>query len=124
MSSAVLCTASCRSERWLLMSGGALKRRKAQGLYRSLKERARCEVPEEVADQISKDVPRTFIEPNLQPTNSRRREALRAVLLSFSLYDPTIGYVQGMHKVAGAALLPAVSADIEPSEADEERKLS
>ena len=69
--------------------------------------------------QIDRDVPRTFHfkEPLEFPTSHTElilvnnldskeilKEALRNVLIAYSRYDKTIGYVQGMNLIVGAIL--------------------
>ena len=57
-----------------------------------------------VADQIRRDIPRTF------PTNSiisteEGKERLRRVLGAYSERNPTLGYCQSMNFVAGSLLI-------------------
>lgn len=105
---------------WLIMSGGLELRRSNPGEY----ERLRNQQPSR-ADSlcISLDLPRTY--PNhylfappdpdsvpLTPSSSLRSDeylgygqaALRNILHAYAVYDPAVGYCQGMAFVAGLLL--------------------
>jgi hypothetical protein len=52
--------------------------------------------------QIDLDIDRTF--PSQKFFGSADKASLRRILISISLYDPSVGYVQGMNFLAGAIL--------------------
>ncbi|GAB1288488.1 TBC1 domain family member 2A [Apodemus speciosus] len=89
--------------RWLVHR--RVQRLQAPGCYQELLARGRaCEHP--AARQIELDLNRTF------PTNkhftcptSSFPDKLRRVLLAFSWQNPTIGYCQGLNRLAAIALL-------------------
>ena len=85
------------------------------GAYGPLKLRCTSAalVPE-VVEQVDKDLRRLTL-PAMQIT-----QALRSVLLTYSLHDPAVGYCQGMHCVTTAALLPDVCGRSPPGLLDEE----
>ena len=117
-----LVTVCSRNERWIQACG--LGGRRAHALpgcsYRELRARGEVEAPTEAIVQIDKDVPRTFGELDAASAIGCR-VALRAALLAFVVHEPTLGYCQGMHLIAGAALLPAAAETQPPGDADEER---
>jgi hypothetical protein len=115
-------SACCAAEHWIQLSGLSERRRHSLPgcSYLELRQRASVEVEADIIDQVDKDLPRSYLE--LEPTLADGcRHALRSVLLAFALHEPTLGYCQGMHLIAGAALLPAAAEEQPPCEADEER---
>ena len=54
--------------------------------------------------QITKDLPRTFPKNKYFSENSEGFLKLKKILVSFSKYEPNIGYVQGMNFIAGSLL--------------------
>ena len=113
-----------RAARWLSDAGVAtcdatyaeLKRRIADALSSTV---ADVPLPEEVKTQIELDLPRTPLGGDAEWAT--RSGALRSVLLAYALHEPEVGYVQGMHYMAAAALLPGSTAESPPSELDERR---
>ena len=95
------------------------------GLYAELKNRSKADAVPDVVDQISKDLVRLSLPTNLTAEHHERiREALRAVLIAYSLHDSAVGYCQGMHCVAASALLPDAGASDTVVLADEENAFS
>lgn len=111
---------SLRSRVWAMLSGGADLKRESPGLYQDLLRRqpARADLL-----CISLDLPRTY--PNhfmfstvdcaaepATPASSLRPDdalalgqaALRNILRAYAVYDPKVGYCQGMAFVAGLLL--------------------
>ena len=54
--------------------------------------------------QIDKDLARTYPQCPTFSRNAEFRERLRNILVAYSIYDPAVGYVQGINVVAGALL--------------------
>ena len=52
--------------------------------------------------QIDLDLNRTF--PSTRLFNNKKKAALRRILVCISLYEPLVGYVQGMNFLVGAIL--------------------
>ena len=121
-SQATMC-AACRSEQWVRDAYGG----DAAGLARpSYSEwRLISEEPSSVRqcalEQIALDLPRTFLGERLAYDATSRREALSHVLVAHALSKPQTGYVQGMHAIAGIALLPEHTEANPPNRHDEER---
>ena len=91
-----------RGEAWVLLSGAAQRRAEHPGLYEQLL-REGAGAGAEVADQIQRDLPRTFpAHPRLTPAFLGR---LRNVLLAYAARNPEVAYCQGMNFVAAAVLL-------------------
>ena len=113
----------CRADSWV---------RSAYGTTGETPSYAECAAPRADADkdqelalarQIALDAPRTFLAPGLEDAraNDQRRASLKRVLAASARHNPVEGYVQGMHAIASAALLPWTAESDPPGEADEER---
>ena len=74
---------------------------------------------ERIEKQIGVDLPRVFLAAHI--SSEERRAALGEVLRAWAFVNPEISYVQGMHAIAGAALLPTTAETDPPSECDQER---
>ena len=80
-----------------------------------------CAEPElaRIERQIAVDLPRIFISPQI--SSEARRESLGRVLRAWAHANPAVSYVQGMHAIAGASLLPHCAEADPPNVRDEER---
>jgi Rab-GTPase-TBC domain len=73
---------------------------KMRNLYNQL---TKCEILSDYEDQIMKDLQRTF--PRCPQFKSQKGlDCLKRVLLAFSRYDQSIGYVQGMNFIVASLL--------------------
>eukprot|EP01138_Halocafeteria_seosinensis_P001797 gb/GECG01001840.1/.p1 GENE.gb/GECG01001840.1/~~gb/GECG01001840.1/.p1 ORF type:complete len:298 (+),score=34.49 gb/GECG01001840.1/:1-894(+) len=100
--------------RWLHASQGAeynLELQKLIAQYRCLRDKIDSEIHPDVNEEkykkavgvIERDIERTMpTEKALE--SSYRRNQLRRVLTAYALYDPPVGYVQGMNYLVGFIL--------------------
>jgi hypothetical protein len=72
----------------------------SESIYDSDKEKAKYKT------QILKDIPRTFSNLDIFSYASMLQQLYR-ILYSYFIYDPQLGYTQGMNLVAGALLMHA-----------------
>ncbi|KAK9808174.1 hypothetical protein WJX73_005269 [Symbiochloris irregularis] len=95
---------------WPALSGAdARKRKQMAGYFDAMVHRG--EVDSEVAHQIELDLPRTY-PSNRWVASEEGMDALRRVLVAYSVHQPSVGYCQGMNYLA-AILLLAMKQDEE-----------
>ena len=64
--------------------------------------------------QIEKDIRRTILPPMAEgKTKERYYETIRRVLLAYSVYNPAVGYVQGMNIIVSCLLFNLCCGDFE-----------
>lgn len=82
-------------ERWIKISQDSrLKNRNEKGEFeRLMKEKTKYE------SQIDRDVPRTF--PSAPLFNITGQARLKRILKAYAVYNPKVGYVQGMNSIVG-----------------------
>ncbi|CAD6893623.1 unnamed protein product [Tilletia laevis] len=100
--------ASMRAPVWLFLSNSAIRRR--PGLFEQLcktsQEKKSRKGNETVFEQIEKDVERCYPDHRLFiGKESAGRKDLEAILKAYALYNPTVGYTQGMGMVVGLFLM-------------------
>lgn len=91
----------------LLLNGVLLDRN--PGVYKQLLNYPRAEV--ELRGDIAKDVDRTFIEYRLFSNGNKGQGMLYRVLAAYAVYNPEIGYCQGMNVLASVLLLARFSEE-------------
>jgi len=96
---------SLRSSAWMAFAGIKAKITEKPNLYRSLLEKE-----SEHSEVISRDIHRTFPEhilfrDDLNGKKGSGRESLFNVLKAYSIYDPEVGYCQGMGFIVGMFLM-------------------
>ena len=92
-------------ELWLKLSGAGDLLDKNKGVFETLLAKGRCPPGEE--EKIVKDIARTF--PDVV-ANVELQTALFNVLKSYNVFDPNLGYCQGLNFL-GATLLHHLSAE-------------
>eukprot|EP00808_Paulinella_micropora_P019116 g13705.t1 len=85
----------CRADAWALLSGAAERQKANPFLYRKLV--SSTPQPHD-AEQLAKDFPRFNV------TSERQREAIRDILIAICVFEPKLGYVQGMDSTCSMAL--------------------
>ncbi len=124
-----------RSEAWIRSLGISREQQRHYHQARAARRAGRAETTdsskfaelERVERQIDVDLPRVFLggestrDSSEKENVAERRSALGEVLKAWAFVNPEISYVQGMHAIAGAALLPAAAEADPPNERDEER---
>eukprot|EP00039_Didymoeca_costata_P021147 m.343565 g.343565 ORF g.343565 m.343565 type:complete len:403 (+) comp23011_c0_seq1:294-1502(+) len=94
---------SLRPHVWMSLSGAGKKMQAKPGFYEKLVEAGQSL---HYMDQISLDLPRTFPDNiHFRPEGCERQKQLGRVLLAYAVFNPNIGYCQGMNYVAGMLLL-------------------
>ena len=105
-----------RGNAWFLYAGGPERLHQNPGLYeKRLREAAQGKLVDNDQDAIEKDLPRTFPDQiDFKPDSVNGEEsaeevpiiqALRRVLQAFAVENPSIGYCQSLHYLAGMMLL-------------------
>ena len=61
-------------------------------------------VKEEIATQITKDLPRTMSDQRIRAQSDEGVACLGRILSALSLHDPAVGYCQGMNLIAAFLL--------------------
>lgn len=90
-----------RGEAWYCLCGA----KSLQSLYPDLYENCRQQSATlAVVDQIGRDIDRTFPDHILLSTEEGQ-EALRRILLAYAVYQPLVGYTQGMGFLAAVLLM-------------------
>uniref|UniRef100_A0A670K752 TBC1 domain family member 2 n=1 Tax=Podarcis muralis TaxID=64176 RepID=A0A670K752_PODMU len=94
-----------RQRVWRWIVSRRVQHVRSPGHYQNLLQK--CEAAEHPASrQIELDLPRTLTNNrHFNPPASQLLPKLRRILLAFSLQNPTIGYCQGLNRLAAIALL-------------------
>ncbi|XP_044933397.1 USP6 N-terminal-like protein [Mustela putorius furo] len=93
-----------RGQVWALLLDIPKVKSTHQGLYEKMKERAQLSCKD--IKQIDLDVNRTFRNHIMfQDRYGVRQQALFHVLLAYSVYNPEVGYCQGMSDIVGLLLM-------------------
>ena len=103
-----------RSRVWLVCSGATGRWRQDKDCYARMLRKYRRHGSDEdetaAVIQIDKDLERTFPEHD-EYQDKQGREALRRVLVAYSLRNPTIGYCQSMNFMAAMLLLVTLTEE-------------
>lgn len=94
-----------RKEVYCHLGGVHYAKQKHGSLYRSLCQQAEEKVSPGVLMDIEKDLRRTFATHRAFRHDAAATEAMRRVLVAYSLHQPQVGYCQGMSFVVALLLL-------------------
>ncbi|TDH68881.1 hypothetical protein CCR75_005551 [Bremia lactucae] len=87
---------------WMLASGAQIEMRKNKGQFTRL---LATEVENtEASRQIDVDLHRTVAEEDKQHWTDEKTQMLRRILVAYSLYNPSLGYCQGLNYIVARSL--------------------
>ncbi|KAI8900883.1 rab-GTPase-TBC domain-containing protein [Globomyces pollinis-pini] len=100
---------SYRSQAWFLLAGADKK--KLPGKFDDLTKRAESEKPK-IFEVIEKDITRCFPTHEMFAVkNGQGQKNIKAVLQAYAIYNPHLGYCQGMGMLVGLLLMKMSAED-------------
>jgi hypothetical protein len=105
--SSVTATLFTRRQHWLQLLGDDIAHvclSSSLSLEELLEQSSHCNI--QVLEQIARDVPRSPI-----PSFSSKSSALHSMLRAYAVFDPEIGYAQGMNVIASVVLIASEFED-------------